>query len=420
MKFRNNSRSVIALAVFSALVIPISTSQAASITTLTYSGPSTGDNSMINAIAAFEKANPTIKIKAVSAGTEQWQISLRTQLASGTAPDMFFVQPGNGNPTTMRQLAPAGYLKDLSSFPFSKLVPKGEDPVTSINGKRYFLPTTIAGIGAIYNQNAVTAANAVLPKTWTGVLAFCDAAKAAGKVGFALAAQTLWVTQLINYALVPTLVFRVDPTFDTKLANHTASFAGSPGWKLAFSKYQAMQKEGCFQPDPLGTSLDVADAMVSKGDALAVVQVTPLFPAIAQAAAPGTTFGMFALPATDDPTQTWMPAAVGGGFGINAKTKHLAAATAFINFMATQKEAATFAKDSGGFPALPNTIFKTDPSLVFMANLIKANKTYPFMDQMWPNAKIQPAQYNGIQAMLGGTGSIPDLLSGMDDAAQSN
>jgi hypothetical protein len=38
---------------------------------------------------------------------------------------------------------------------------------------------------------------------------------------------------------------------------------------------------------------------------------------------------------------------------------------------------------------------------------------------MWPNAKIQPAQYNGIQAMLGGTGSIADLLSGMDDAARS-
>jgi raffinose/stachyose/melibiose transport system substrate-binding protein len=413
------SAGIIAFAVITTVAIPVSVSQAAQITTLTYSGPSTGNSAIINAFAAFEKANPTIKIKPVFAGTEQWQISLRTQLASGTAPDIFFVQPGNGNPTTMRQLAPPGYLLDLSKFAFSKLVPKGEDPVTSINGKRYFLPTTIAGIGVIYNKNAVTAAKAVLPTTWTGVLAFCDAAKASGRVGFALAGQTLWVTQLINYALVPSLVFRVDPTFDTKLGKGQASFAGSPGWKSSFAKYQEMSKHGCFQADPLGTSLDVADAMVAKGEALAVVQVTPLFPAIAGTAAAGTTFGMFALPATDNPSETWMPAAVGGGYGINAKTKNLAAATKFINYMATEKVAAQFAKDSGGFPAMPNSIFKVDPSLEFMNKLINAGKTYPFMDQMWPNAKIQPAQYNGIQAMLGGTGSIADLLSGMDDAAQS-
>jgi raffinose/stachyose/melibiose transport system substrate-binding protein len=419
MKSRKISGGLITFAVITTVAVPVSVSQAAQITTLTYSGPSTGNSAIISTFAAFEKANPTIKIKPVFAGTEQWQISLRTQLASGTAPDIFFVQPGNGNPTTMRQLAPPGYLLDLSKFAFSKLVPKGEDPVTSINGKRYFLPTTIAGIGAIYNKNAVTASKAVLPTTWTGVLAFCDAAKASGRVGFALAGQTLWVTQLINYALVPSLVFRVDPTFDTQLGKGQASFAGSPGWKSSFAKYQEMSKRGCFQADPLGTSLDVANAMVAKGEALAVVQVTPLFPAIAATAAAGTTFGMFALPATDNPAETWMPAAVGGGYGINAKTKNLAAATKFINFMATEKVAAQFAKDSGGFPAMPNSIFKVDPSLEFMNKLIKAGKTYPFMDQMWPNAKIQPAQYNGIQAMLGGTGSIADLLAGMDDAAQS-
>ena len=419
MKSRKMSAGIIALAIITTVVIPMSYAQAAKVTTLTYSGPSTGNESIIKAFAAFEKANPTIKIKAVYSGTEQWQISLRTQLASGTAPDIFFVQPGNGNPTTMRQLAPPGYLMDLSKFEFSKRVPKGADPVTSINGKRYFLPATVAGIGAIYNQNAVTASKAVLPTTWSGVLAFCDAAKASGRVGFALAAQTLWVTQLINYALAPSLVFRVDPTFDTKLAKGQASFAGSPGWKQSFAKYQQMQKQGCFQADPLGTSLDVANAMVAKGEALAVVQVTPLFPAIAGTAAAGTTFGMFALPATENPDQTWMPAAVGGGYGINAKTKNLAAATKFINFMATDKVAAQFAKDAGGFPAIPNPLFKVDPSLEFMNKLIKAGKTYPFMDQMWPNAKIQPAQYNGIQAMLGGTGSIADLLSGMDDAAGS-
>jgi raffinose/stachyose/melibiose transport system substrate-binding protein len=106
MKSRKMSAGIIALALITTVVIPMSYAQAAKVTTLTYSGPSTGNSAIINAFAAFEKANPTIKIKAVYSGTEQWQISLRTQLASGTAPAIFFVQPGNGNPTTMRQLAP--------------------------------------------------------------------------------------------------------------------------------------------------------------------------------------------------------------------------------------------------------------------------------------------------------------------------
>jgi len=412
------TRGSLVTALAMTLLVSISAqSSFAKTTTLRFSGVSVGQDSLVKAIDAFEKANPNIKVKATFAGTEQYQVTIRTQLASGTAPDIFFVQPGNGNPTTMRQLAPPGYLRDLSSMPFSKMVPKGADIVTAINGKRYFLPMTVAGIGVIYNEKAVADAKAVLPKTWTEVLQFCDAAKQAGKVAFALGAQTLWTTQLINYALVPTLVFRVDPKFDEKLTSGKASFAGSPGWKSAFLKYQDMLKKGCFNADPNGTSFETSMSLVAKGDALAIVQVTAILPAI-QGMAPNSKFGMFALPATDNPKETWMPAAVGGGFGINSKTKNLAAAQKFINFMAQPETMNEYAKANAAFPAIPNKSFIADPALKFMDTLVKAGKTYPFMDQMWPNAKIQPAQYDGIQRMLSGTGSVPDILSAMDDAAR--
>jgi len=249
------------------------------------------------------------------------------------------------------------------------------------------------------------------------VLQFCDTAKDAGKVAFALGAQTLWTTQLINYALVPTLVFRTDPKFDEKLTAGKTTFSASAGWRSAFTKYQDMLKRGCFNADPNGTSFETSMSLVAKGDALAIVQVTAILPAI-QGMAPDSKFGMFALPANDKPKETWMPAAVGGGFGINAKTKKLAAAEKFINFMAKEKIMNEYAAANAAFPAIPSGKFKSDPALKFMETLVKAGKSYPFMDQMWPNAKIQPAQYDGIQLMLAGSGTVANILSLMDAAAK--
>lgn len=92
-----------------------------------------------------------------------------------------------------------------------------------------------------------------IPATWTETPAFCDAAKAKGKVAFALGNQTDWVTQLVDYALVPTTVYATTPDFDQKMKAGTADFAGS-GWKTAMDKYLEMNKRGCFSKDPLGTS----------------------------------------------------------------------------------------------------------------------------------------------------------------------
>ena len=41
---------------------------------------------------------------------------------------------------------------------------------------------------------------------------------------------------------------------------------------------------------------------------------------------------------------------------------------------------------------------------------VKDNKAVPFMDQGWPNAKVQPAHFAGVQELLAGKTTIPKLL----------
>ena len=192
-------------------------------------------------MAEFEKRNPTIKLAverlpfsqvfqalevrlnartgdpdiyivdspltASYADTDQFQTTLRTQLASGTGPDVFTAWPGNGNAGAMEVLAPTGYLADLSGMPWASQIPATLRSVTQRDGKTYILPISFSGIGAFYNKPALDAVNGgAAPSTWSEVLALCDAAKAHGKSAFALGNATPWITQLIDYALVPTLV----------------------------------------------------------------------------------------------------------------------------------------------------------------------------------------------------------------------
>jgi len=382
-------------------------------TTLTW-GSVSAEKPAVNAIVkAFEKANPGITINTAFADSDNYQTTLRTQLSAGTAPDVFFVWPGNGNPMAMKVIQQAGMLADLSKQSFVSKIPTAFQPLTNVGGKTYIAPITFTGIGAIYNETAMKAAGLTAPTTWTGLMSFCADAKAKGKTAFALAAATPWNTQLIPYALTPTLVYGPNPDFAQQMTAGKATFANS-NWTEALNKYSQMQKNGCFQPDDLGTVYADALTMVAKGDALASVQVNASAAMMQQGAPSGTTFRMETLPATDSASQTRMAGAAGASYGVNAGTKNKAAALKLIDFLASPVGTNLYATGDGSLPAIPNATFKMDPSLAVIAQEQEAGKTDPFMDQLWPNAEVQQTMFEGLQKLLAGNESVTAALKAMD------
>jgi raffinose/stachyose/melibiose transport system substrate-binding protein len=366
-------------------------------------------------IKAFKQHNPDVEFTTSYADTEQYQGTLRTQLSSGTAPDVFFAWPGNGNPGAIEVLAPTDYIADLSARPWTSQVPAGIKPVTQVGGRTYVVPLSFVGIGALYSTKTMAQVGARPPDTWSRLLAFCDTAKAHGKVAFALGDQTDWVTQLVDYALVPTTVYAATKDFDQRMKAGTATFAGS-GWLSAMNKYREMYKRGCFSKDPLGTSFETSLSQVAKGQAVAVIQVTSTLNQLKSEAPQGTEFGMFAVPATDDAAQTLMPGAAGGAYAMNAKTKNTGLATKFIDFMASPEAMNRYVSATGSLPAIPNTAFHADPALQPFIDYQKAGRTVPFMDQLWPNPKVQQAHFTGVQNMLAGKADPAKVLHEMDQA----
>jgi raffinose/stachyose/melibiose transport system substrate-binding protein len=368
-------------------------------------------------IKAFKAKNPGVNFTTSYADTDPYQSTLRTQLSAGTAPDVFFAWPGNGNAGAIQVLSPPGYLADLSDRPWVSQIPDAIEPVTQVNGKTYIIPATFVGIAALYNKTAMDQAGLKPPTTWTELLAFCDAAKAKGKVAFALGNQTPWVTQLIDYALVPGTVYATDKDFDAKMQAGSAHFVGS-GWQTAMDKYLQMNQRGCFQKDPLGTSFESSLGQVAKGQAIAAIQVTSILNQLKSQAPAGTQFGLFPVPATDNASPPLMPGAAGGAYAINAKTKNKDLATKFIDFLASSEGMDLYATTVVALPAIPNDQYKLDPALQPLLDAQKNNKTVAFMDQYWPNPKVQQVHFTGVQDLFAGKAKPAQVLTQMDQAYQ--
>jgi raffinose/stachyose/melibiose transport system substrate-binding protein len=379
-------------------------------TTLTLASVDQG--SVEDVVKAFEAANPGVKVNFTTSGADQYQQQIRTQLASGTAPDVMTVWPGNGNPGATYVLAKPGYLLDLSDQPWAARLPDAVKSVAQYEGKTYNAIFGLNGIGAIYNEQAMTKAGLTPPGTWTQLLEFCRAAAAKGTPAFALGLQDNWVTQIVLYALVATTVYSTDPDFDTKMQAGQATFANSP-WTTAMAKYLDMDEAGCFQRNPLGTSYEASQELAATGKTLGIVQGNWVV-ALLKERNPSGTFTLKALPATDDPASFIMPAAAGAGYGVNAKAKNRDLALKFVNFVMSPEGMSVFNQKQGSLPSLPDAGSTVDPALSELSTFIKEDRTRPFMDQLWPNAKVQQTMLSGLQEIFSGQSTPDKVLAAMD------
>jgi raffinose/stachyose/melibiose transport system substrate-binding protein len=373
---------------------------------------SVDQGSIEKVVEAFKAANPGVTVNLTTSGADQYQQQIRTQLSSGTAPDVMTVWPGNGNPGATFVLSKPGYLLDLSDQPWAAQLPDAFKTVAQYEGKTYNAVFGLNGIGAVYNDDALAKAGLTAPGTWTDLLAFCKAAAAKGTPAFALGIQDNWVTQLVLYALAATVVFGQDKDFATKMAAGQATFAGSP-WTTAMAKYQEMNKTGCFQKNPLGTSYEASQTLAATGKTLGVVQGNWII-GLLKGKNPNGKFTMKALPATDDPATFIMPAAAGAGYGVNAKAKNKDLALKFITYVMSPAGMKVFNEAQGSLPTLAGAGSPVDPGLTELTTFVKDNRTVPFMDQLWPNAKVQQTMLSGLQEVFSNQSTPAKVLTAMD------
>lgn len=367
------------------------------------------------ALDEFKKQNTDFDFNLSFAPADQLQTSLRAQLAAGNAPDIHAVYPGNGSAMSMAQLSKAKLLADLSDQAWTQKIPTGFKGAYQQDGKTYIFSPGTSVLGAIYNKKAFATAGVEVPTTWSELLTVCETLKKKGIVPLALGAQTPWVTQLIDYALVPGTVYAKQPDFDDKMAAGSASFADS-GWADAMNKYLELQKRGFFNDNPNGTTYEQATSMVGTGKAAMAVQVSAVLQAYRDAAPSPDDLGMFPFPATDSTADNWIPGGIVVGIAISAKTKKADQARKFIEFCGQPDMINTWAEAVACVPLYSEGEAKVDPVLKPFLPYLSGNKAVPFMDQRWPNAEVQPTHFAVVQELLGGRSTVDAALKKMDEA----
>jgi len=367
-------------------------------------------------IAQYKKIAPNVTIKPSYAPVDDLQTSLRAQLGGGNAPDLFVVWPGNGSAMSVQQLAPAGVLADISDQTWIKNVPENLRPLLGNDGKTYMYSSGVTPIGAIYNKKVLKAAGVTEPpKTWDELLATCDKVKATGKTCIALGNQTPWITQLIPYAIAPSTAFKDDPNLAQDMLDGKKTFSNS-GWRTVFERYLELDKKGDFNKSPNGTTFEQQQAMVGSGKAAMAIQVTSVATGIMDAAKDKADIATFPFPAADNAADLKIPAGVSAGLGASAQGKHLAEAKKFIDWLAQPAQMADYATANQSIPLVgAKTAPLSDIAKPFASFLVEG-KTVPFMDQQWPNAKVQPAHFAGVQELFAGKTDIDGLLAKLDEA----
>lgn len=365
-------------------------------------------------IKSFEKKYPKAEVNLSTADVEQYQATLRTQLSAGTAADVLFVWPAKGNPAALADVAPGGYLEDLSDKPWVKKYPESISELATYQDKTYLMLPAVTSFGPWYNDDALSGTDLRPPEQWSDVLPFCRAAKKAGKVAYALGAATLNNTQNPLYGLVPDLVYGQNKDFDSDRDSGGTTFASDSGWNAAMQRYQQMNRAGCFTASSTGVSQDQQNKDIADGKALGMFGIGFQVGAVKQLA-PDTDFTLHPFSGDDDKATDLMTVSNAGGAGVNAKAKNKELAETFVDYLATPEGLGGYNDASDGtVPAIPTGETYSDPSLKIINEYLSDDRSVHFLNQFWPNARIEQAMYSGVQAMLAGKESPRGVLEGMD------
>jgi raffinose/stachyose/melibiose transport system substrate-binding protein len=302
-------------------------------------------------VAAFEAANPKIKIKTETrpAGTEGDNI-VKTRLSTGEMSDVFWYNSGS----LLQALNPTQTLVDLTGDPVLKNVEESYLPVVTQGGKVYGVPEGSAtGGGILYNKKVYEKLGLQVPKSWAEFMANNDKIKAAGLTPVISTFKDTWTSQLFVLADFFNVQAAV-PSFAQDYTANKAKYATTPAALAGFKRLEEVHAKGYLNEGFGSANLDAGIKLLAEGKGVHYPLLTGVIPGfIGKFPQVGTDIGYFAVPGDDaakNGATVWEPSAA----YIPKSTKNLEAAKKFLAFIASPEGTVAFGK--GAPPAGPYRI----------------------------------------------------------------
>lgn len=154
---------------------------------------------------AFHAQYPDITIKFDPTNPPDYNATLRTQLETGTGPDLFFVRSF----ATGLELFEQGYIASLKDLPglSENISAAANAPWATAEGEPYAVPIAAVSHGIYYNQDLFAANNLEVPQTWEDLMAAAETLKAAGVTPFGNGTKEAWdINEVVMMALIPNVI----------------------------------------------------------------------------------------------------------------------------------------------------------------------------------------------------------------------
>lgn len=201
--------------------------------------------------------NATIKWNPIQG--EKYHELLKAQLATGSAPDVFFHQ------NALVPFAKAGYLADLSDQPWASQIMESTKPDNTFEGKVYSAPVDVSGWGIFYNKKVFADAGVSVPTNYDEFIAAGEKIKANGVIPVTAGFKDGWPISGTWISLA-SFVYGANANVAKDLFDGKTKVDG-PEFKALFDGFKEMVDKGILSKSVLSTGYDTAVQQVGEGKA---------------------------------------------------------------------------------------------------------------------------------------------------------
>lgn len=280
---------------------------------------------------AFNEANPdvTITLDSSMPGGSEGDNLIKTRLATGEVPDMFYYNSGS----LLQALNPDQTLLNIADEDFvDRLAPTYLETVSTENGVYGVSAEPATGGGLLYSIPIYEELGLEVPTTWDEFMANNDAIKAAGYDPVLQSYADTWTSQFFILANFYNM-WSNDPEWADKYTANEVSYSSDPVALKGFQNIQELHDGGYLNEDFASATYDDALRKLATGEGahypMATFALSQIFSINPDAR---EDIGFFALPGDGDNGLTvWMP----HGLYAPKDTPHPDAVKRFMDFVAS-------------------------------------------------------------------------------------
>jgi len=337
----------------------------------------------LNAVKAYQDAHPNIKLEVDATENEAYKTKIRSAIAAGEAPDVFFHWSGG----TMKPIVDAGAVlpldRYLDSNTKSRMLP-GTTVNATFNNVVYGLPYT-QDVGTFFvNQELFDRNNLKVPTTWDELINVCQVFLSRGITPFTIGAKETWcIAMYFEVIYLKQAGFQAtNDALSKKISFNNADTIE------AARKLQQLIDMGAFGQGAMGISRDESEVPFYEGKVPMYINGSWTIGNVNRYPAIKPKIKIYPFPVLGSKGSLRdLTGGTSGAFMVSSKTKYQAEAAEFVKFV-TERFSTELYKIGAGNPTWKANIDESalDPLTKNLSDVFRSTDTYT----LWWDTLLEP------------------------------